>query len=102
MSIFDILADQCIRDAIRRGEFDNLPGAGRPLDLTEDPFVTAEQRMVNKILKNAGLTPPEIDLRKRIASLRGEIADQPEGPQRTASRRQLALLLLELGALRRR
>lgn len=102
MPIFDILADQRIRDAIRRGEFDNLPGAGKPLDLSEDPFVTAEQRMVNKILKNAGLTPPEIGLRKRIVALRREIADQPEGPQRTNGRRQLALLLLELGALRGR
>ena len=29
--------DQQIREAQERGEFDNLPGKGRPLDLTPNP-----------------------------------------------------------------
>ncbi|MBM4458034.1 MAG: DUF1992 domain-containing protein [Chloroflexi bacterium] len=30
---FDGLVDQKIQEAMARGEFDNLPGQGRPLDL---------------------------------------------------------------------
>lgn len=102
MSIFDILAEQRIADAIRRGEFDNLPGAGRPLDLSEDPFVPAERRMVNRILKNAGVTPPEIGLRKQIVMIRQALSNKREGPERDALRSELGRLLLELAALRGR
>jgi hypothetical protein len=30
---FENIAEQKIQDAIARGEFDNPPGAGRPIDL---------------------------------------------------------------------
>lgn len=95
-SIFDLLAEQRIVEAIKRGELDGLPGAGKPLDLEEDPFVTPEQRMVNRVLKNAGFTPPEIALRKEIAELRREIEAMPKGARRDAEKRRLALLLIQL------
>ncbi|MBK5914980.1 DUF1992 domain-containing protein [Rhodocyclus purpureus] len=89
-AIFEILAEQRIADAIRRGELDGLPGAGKPLEFDDDPFVSPEQRMVNRVLKNAGFTPPEVALRKEIAAL-------PEGAQRSELKRKLAWVLLELG-----
>lgn len=96
-AIFEILAEQRISEAIRRGELDDLPGAGRPLVFDDDPFVSSEQRMVNRVLKNAGFTPPEVALRKEIARLRQEIAGLPEGELRSELKRKLAWLLLELG-----
>ena len=96
MNIFEIIAEQRISEAIRRGEFDHLPGEGKPLEFDDEPFVSAEQRMVNHILKRAGCTPHEILLRKEIAALRQEIAALPPGPRRDALSRQLALLLLQL------
>ena len=30
--MFDLIAEQKIAEAIARGELDNLPGAGRPLE----------------------------------------------------------------------
>ena len=95
-SIFEILAEQRITDAVRRGDLDHLPGAGKPLEFEDDPFVTPEQRMVNRILKNAGFTPAEILLRKKTAALRKEIETQPPGARRTALKRELAFLLLKL------
>ena len=95
-AIFEILAEQRIADAIRRGELDCLPGAGKPLEFDDDPFVSPEQRMVNRVLKNAGFTPPEVALRKEIAGLRQEIAALPEGEPRSELKRKLAWLLLEL------
>ncbi|MBS0552513.1 MAG: DUF1992 domain-containing protein [Proteobacteria bacterium] len=96
-SIFDILAEQRIADALRRGEFDGLPGAGLPLVFDDELFVSPEQRMVNHILKNAGITPTEVTLRREIAALRKEIESLPQGEQRSALRHKLAWLLMQLG-----
>lgn len=101
MSIFEILAEQRIADAIRRGELDNLPGAGRPLVFDDELFVSGEQRMINRVLKNAGFTPPEVRLRKELADLREALARQPEDEQRELLQRELNMVLLRLGALRR-
>ncbi|HRP94791.1 MAG TPA: DUF1992 domain-containing protein [Rhodocyclaceae bacterium] len=104
MSIFEILAEQRIADAIRRGELDDLPGAGRPLDLADEPFVSGEQRMVNRILANAGIAPPEIGLRRELAALRAELAAARDAApeQRARLRRRIAVLIVELGEMRRR
>ena len=49
------LAERRIDEAAARGEFDNLPGAGRPRDLDdEDPLWPEEVRMAKRILRNAG------------------------------------------------
>jgi len=57
--------DQQIREAQERGEFDNLPGKGQPLDLTPNPYAQ-EQELVYKILKDAGCAPEWIELDKAI------------------------------------
>jgi hypothetical protein len=57
VSIFDLLAEQRILDAERRGEFLHLPSAGQPLIFDDDAMLSPEERMANKILKNAGLIP---------------------------------------------
>lgn len=95
MNIFEIIAEQRINEAMRRGEFDHLPGEGKRLEFEDEPFVSPEQRMVNRILKNAGCTPQEILRRKEIAALRQEIVALPPGPRRDALHRQLALLVLQ-------
>ena len=96
-NIFDILADQRIASALTRGEFDNLPGAGRPLVFADDLFTTPEQRMANHVLKNAGFTPREVLVRKEIARLRKEIAARAEhDEERQHLRRRLGALLVQL------
>jgi hypothetical protein len=57
----EFIAERKIAEAAAQGEFDNLPGAGQPLDLAEDPLVPEEQRMANRILRNAGFKPPEVE-----------------------------------------
>ncbi|WP_332673454.1 J-domain-containing protein [Aromatoleum sp.] len=97
LSIFDLLAEQRIADAIKRGELDDLPGAGRPLDLDDDPLLSSEQRMANRILKNAGVVPAEIGLRREIAALRARLANADDD-SRDALRRRLGFLIAQLGA----
>ncbi|WP_018992570.1 DnaJ family domain-containing protein [Aromatoleum toluclasticum] len=109
-SIFDILAEQRIADAIRRGELDHLPGAGRPLVFDDEPFQSPEQRMVNRILKNAGFVPQEVLLRREIAALRKALAEAGEGEEgeggdeaeKAHIRRRLGMLVVTLGTLLRR
>ena len=57
--------DQQIREAHERGEFDNLPGKGRPLDLTPNPYAQ-DRELAYKILKDAGFAPEWIELDKAI------------------------------------
>jgi DnaJ family protein C protein 28 len=57
--------DQQILDAQDRGEFDDLPGKGRPLELASNPYAQ-DQEMAFKILKDSGHAPDWIELDKAI------------------------------------
>lgn len=99
-SVFDLLAEQRIADAIRRGELDHLPGAGRPLVWDDEPLVAPEQRMANRVLKNAGVTPAEVMVRREIATLRAALA-QADDAERERIRARLVMLVAGLDAARR-
>ena len=105
-SIFDILAEQRIADALKRGDFDRLPGEGKPLVFDDEPFQSPEQRMANRILKNAGFVPQEVLLRREIAALRGQLADADsdgtDEAEQAHIRRRLGMLVVTLGTLLRR
>lgn len=58
--MFDLLAERRIAEAIARGELEGLPGEGRPLELDDDPLVPEDLRAAYRILKNAGIAPPEV------------------------------------------
>lgn len=60
------LIEKQIREAIERGDFDRLPGSGRPLDLSENPYTPADWRMAYKILQDAGMAPDWIEQDKEI------------------------------------
>jgi hypothetical protein len=61
MLTLELIAERKIAEAAAQGEFDCLPGAGKPLDLQEDPLVPEDQRMANRILRNAGFAPREVE-----------------------------------------
>jgi len=67
---FDRIVEALIQEAMERGEFDNLPGQGKPIDLTEYFETPEEVRIANSVLKNAGMTSREVDLLKEIAELK--------------------------------
>jgi len=67
---FDRIVEALIKEAMERGEFDNLPGKGKPIDLTEYFETPEEVRLAHSLLKNAGMTSREVDLLKEIAELR--------------------------------
>ena len=67
---FDKLVETLIKEAQERGEFDNLPGKGKPIDLSTYFETPEDIRLAQSVLKNAGMTAPEVQLLKEIAELR--------------------------------
>jgi hypothetical protein len=49
MIALDALAQRCIREAQDNGEFDDLPGAGAPLDFDNDVLDPEELRAAYRI-----------------------------------------------------
>ncbi len=70
MSAFDRIVEEKIRAAIEAGEFDNLPGKGKPLKLEENPYEQEDWRTAFRLLKNNGYTLEWIELRKEIEAER--------------------------------
>ena len=70
----DKIVEEMIKKAQARGEFDNLPGRGKPIDLTEYFEMPEDIRVAQTMLKNAGMTSREVDLLKEIAGLRQILA----------------------------
>jgi len=67
---FDKLVESIIKEAQERGDFDNLPGKGKPIDLTAYFDTQEDVRMAYSVLKNAGMNSREADLLKEIAELK--------------------------------
>ena len=90
--IIAILAEKKMKEAIQKGMLHNLPGEGQPLDLEDpNPFVSADERMFFKLMKNLGLLPPEVLVLKEIESIK----EQMETCEDPELRKKLKLLLQE-------
>jgi hypothetical protein len=63
------MADARIREAIDKGEFDGLPGRGKPLKIDDLSLVPEDLRAGYILLKNSGFLPEELELHKEITSL---------------------------------
>jgi hypothetical protein len=74
VSIFARIAEAKIQDGIERGDFDGLPGRGKPLQLEDLSHVPSHLRLGYKVLRNAGVAPPEVELRREVYRLDRQIA----------------------------
>jgi len=103
MDLFAVIAERRILEAMERGEFDDLPGKGKPLNLEDDdPMVPEELRMAYRMLSNAGLLPPELEVRKELLRLQDLLdAVQDEG-ERRRRRRELDFHLMKFNLMRRK
>jgi len=96
MQFLDRLVEQRIEAAVAAGEFDDLPGAGRPLQLDDDRLVPEEIRIAYRMLKNAGFVPPELETRTQIASVQALLKHATDDTERTRAVSRLALLEAKL------
>lgn len=98
MPLFEHLAEQRIAEAVARGELDDLPGSGRPLDLDDDALVPEDLRLACRILKNAGLVPPEVEALRQLRELERCVAAMEDPGERTNAVRKLDWLRASLEA----
>ncbi|KYD07599.1 MAG: DUF1992 domain-containing protein [Caldibacillus debilis] len=56
MTDFWRVSEEKIREAYQNGEFDDLPGFGKPLELEDLSSVPEELRLAYRLLKNANFT----------------------------------------------
>ena len=102
MDAMAIVAERKIREAMARGEFDNLSGAGKPLPVEDLSGVPEELRMAYKVLKNAGCLPPEVELRKEIVNLRDLVRSTEDDEERRNRLKELQFRLMKLEMMRNR
>lgn len=103
MGILATIAERRIQEAINRGELDDLTLKGKPIDRENLSDVPDELRMGYKILRNAGMVPEELELRREILTLRDLVESCKEnGEQEKALRKRLSLRQLHYDVLRDR
>jgi hypothetical protein len=92
----DDLVERRIRDAQARGEFDALPGAGRPLPEEDLAGVPEALRVAVRILRNAGCVPAEVAALRELDAMIAQLARCGDAPPDDAARRRGEQRLLAL------
>ena len=73
MSLNKFVEDQ-IQKAMAEGQFDNLKGAGEPLNLDEYFNTPEDLRLGYSILKSGNIIPPEVETLREIDDLKQQLA----------------------------
>ncbi|MDR0810146.1 MAG: DUF1992 domain-containing protein [Gemmobacter sp.] len=90
---FSDMAERQIRRAQAEGQFDNLKGAGKPLDMAGDGSADA---IGFRIMAEAGALPREIELRKAVEAQTRILHAAPDEETRRQAMKMLADLQLRL------
>ena len=77
VSAYESHVERLVREATERGEFDNLPGAGRPLDLggADDPNWWVRRKLEQGDLDPIAALPVVLQLRKEREGFPQSLAD---------------------------
>jgi hypothetical protein len=102
MNLFASIAEQKIREAVSRGELDNLSLKGRPIPVEDFSNIPEELRMGYKILKNAGVLPEELELHREILTLNDLLASCRDPGEEQVLRKKLTLKRLHFDLLMER
>ncbi|XP_078618946.1 dnaJ homolog subfamily C member 28-like [Branchiostoma floridae x Branchiostoma japonicum] len=95
VQVIDRMVEDMIAESMANGEFDNLPGKGKPLNLQKseyNPYQDTTTHLINKILNDNGFKPQWVELevevrsrikelRKKLDSKRGAFGPEPFSPQ---------------------
>jgi hypothetical protein len=88
MSSEKFVEDQ-VRRAIEAGEFDNLPGRGKPLDLRAYFETPEDLRMAYSILKSNNFVPEEVELLKEIDALKKRLESSSDEQRNSSIRKEI-------------
>lgn len=90
------IIEQRIKEANERGEFDNLPGQGEPLDLIDDSNVPEDLRLAYKVLKNADCLPPELEAKKEIRQMEDLLDNIPDEKEKYKLMKKINYQIMKL------
>ena len=99
MSGYLKIVEQRIREAQVKGEFDNLPGQGKPLTLEDDRHIPEDLRLAYKILKNADCLPPEVEEKKEIRQMEDLLAGVPDEKERYRLIKKINYRIMKLNVM---
>lgn len=91
--------EEKIKRAIEAGEFDNLKGAGKPINLDEYFNAPPDARAGYSLLKSNNFVPEEVELLKEIGLLRDKVgmcadAEKKRALTKNLNEKSLALRLM--------
>ncbi|ALC92381.1 hypothetical protein AM500_23400 [Bacillus sp. FJAT-18017] len=99
MDFFQIISEDRIKKAYEKGEFENLPGYGKPLPNDDLSGVPEELRVAYRMMKNAGYTAEESTLRREMATIEGLIARCTDDDERAALQKKLNQKMLRFNSV---
>lgn len=102
ISGFDALVEKHIAEAQAQGVFDDLPGAGAPLNLDDDALVPEELRAAYRVLKNSGYVPPEVEALRDLREIEHMLERSRDDSERSTLIGKFNVLLQRAGAMRGR
>jgi len=97
---FDKIIEQRIRAAQKSGDFENLDGVGKPLRFDDDGNIPEDLRLAYKILKNADMTPPEIEMKKEILKTEDLLRGMKDTAEKYRTIKKLNFMIMKLNAMR--
>ncbi len=77
------------------GEFDNLPGRGKPIDLSEWQRTPETLRMSYSVMKSAGIAPAEVEIKRSITELKDQIRNCTDAEERIRLINQLNAAMVD-------
>lgn len=82
------LINQRIAKAEADGDFDNLPGAGKPLPDCDDP----ENALLRRVIQENGAVPEFVSLSRELAKLRATLLDTGDRTRRTEIMKEMSMM----------
>ena len=98
---FEKIVEERIRQSQKNGEFENLKGAGQPLDIEDISRIPEDLRLAYKMLKNADCVPPEIEIKNEILSTEALLESMTDEKLKYKALKKLNYLILKFNTLRR-
>jgi len=81
--------DEQIKRAIAAGEFDNLPGKGKPIDLSAYFETPEDLRMAYSILKSNNFVPEEVEMLREIEALKKRLEASADEEQKIRLKKEI-------------
>ena len=99
MLAFRKIVEKRIKEAQKKGIFDDLPGQGEPIEIEDDTNVPEDLRLSYKILKNADCMPPELALKKEIIQMEDMLENIPDEKEKYRQIKKINFKIMQLNMM---